>query len=185
MAKTLVLRAGLMVGLSTVLCAQRGPGLPIPSISSINNSTTAGPGGTQLQRPVYVAGNVVLEDGTAPVESIPIQMLCSGTPRSIGFTDLKGRFDIDMNDRKNSAIYSDASLSGPYSSGGATSMGQNTKPEALGGSNAPTTRNYATCDLVAALAGYRSDRLSLSSHRALEDPNVGTIPAGERRRLDH
>jgi tetratricopeptide (TPR) repeat protein len=175
MAKTFLCRLGLLFALGTVLFPQRPPAPPIPSISSINNSPTAAGGGTQLQRPVYVAGNVVLEDGGAPLESISIQMVCGGTPRSIGFTDLKGKFDIDMNDRKNSAIYSDASLAGPYSSGGAATMGQNTKPEAMGGSNTPTTRNYALCDLVASLAGYRSDRVSLASHRALEDPNIGTI----------
>ena len=71
--------------------------------------------GAELQRPLYVAGKVIMEDGTPPPESIPIQMVCGGTPRSIGFTDLKGRFDLDMNDRKNAAIYSDASQSGPYS----------------------------------------------------------------------
>lgn len=175
MVKTLRTRVGLLFALSGLLWGQRPASLPIPSISSINNTPTASPNSTQLQRPAYVAGNVILEDGTPPLESIAIQMVCAGTPRSIGFTDLKGRFDLDMNDRKNPAIYSDASQSGPYSGGGAASMGQNTKPQALGGPNTPTMRNYSGCDLMAALAGYRSDRLSLASHRALEDPHVGTI----------
>jgi tetratricopeptide (TPR) repeat protein len=180
MAQTLLTRAGLWLSLSIALYAQRpgGAGLPpgkIPSLSSITNSPTADTNGTELQRPVYVEGKVILEDGTAPSESITIQMICGGTPRSIGFTDMKGRFDLDMNDRKNASAYSDASQSGPYSLGAGGSSAPNTRPQAGGAGSTLTARNYAACDLMAALAGFRSDRVSLASHRALEDPNVGTI----------
>lgn len=180
MAKTLPLRAVLLLTLSAAGYAQHpgGAGIPtgrLPSISSINDSPTANPSAAAMQQPLYVAGNVIMEDGTPPLDSIAIQMICGGTPRSIGFTDLKGRFDLDLNDRKNAATYSDASQSGPYSGNGATTIGQTTRPQGAGGGASPTARNYSGCDLLAVLAGFRSDRVSLASHRALEDPNVGSI----------
>jgi tetratricopeptide (TPR) repeat protein len=109
-------------------------------------------------------------------------MVCGGNVRSIGFTDSKGRFDIDMNDRKQTVMYSDASQSGTYASA-ATTTAQGVRLQAAG-AQAAATRNFAGCELQAALPGYRSDRLSLMNQRALEDPNVGSIVLHRRANVE-
>lgn len=179
MAKTLLLCGSLALALCPALFAQGGPASPalaighIPPFVPIPNPTSTTSSGPSLQRPVYVAGKVIMEDGTAPPESLPIQMVCGGTPRSIGSTDRKGRFDLDMNDRRQSALYADASDSGPFSGRANSTSQADVRQQASGMPSA--ARNYAGCTLQAVLAGFRSDELSLESHRALEDPNVGTI----------
>ena len=47
--------------------------------------------------PVFVSGRVMLEDGTAPTESVAIERVCaSGSPHTEGYTDGKGYFSIEL-----------------------------------------------------------------------------------------
>jgi tetratricopeptide (TPR) repeat protein len=110
-------------------------------------------------------------------------MVCGGSPRSIGFTDSKGRFDLDMNDRRQTLLDSDSSQAGTSSGSGSSSAAAAIRQQAAGASS-PAARTYAGCELQAALAGYRSDSLSLANHRALEDPNVGTIVLHRRANVE-
>src|SRR5438552_3502977 len=52
-----------------------------------------------VQRPLYISGKVTLDDGTPPPESVVMQLVCNASPRSIGYTDSKGRFSIDLGNR--------------------------------------------------------------------------------------
>ena len=154
----------------------------LPAFVSIPNPNAPGNNPATLQHPVYLSGKVILEDGTAPAESVAIQLVCGGNPRSIGSTDAKGRFDVDMNDRRQSVLYSDASQSGAYASA-ANSTAQAIRQQANSAAS-PASRAFPSCEVQAFLAGYRSDSLSLASHRALEDPNIGTIVLHRRANVE-
>ena len=199
MTTKVFLRCSVGLTLSIGLFAQTRPTNPggggpggNPTAPNPNSPTQPGvgtqPGNNQgnfptpdtLQRPLILMGKVVMDDGTAPSESVTIQLVCNGGPRSVGFTDSKGGFSIDLSSRTNNAALMDASqpISGggfggggfgsPYGSGTGR-MGSQT------GSNGLGERDLMSCDLQAALAGFRSEQVHLGARRSLDNPDVGTI----------
>src|SRR5205085_3424026 len=129
-----------------------------------------------MQRPLYASGKVTLDDGTPPPEAVVRQLVCKASPRSIGYTDSKGRFSIDLGNRNNSAIFADASQSGPgFGDAGMSSM-NSSLPQTRGGSGSGLTeRNLMGCELQASLPGFRSDTVNLANRRSLDNPEVGTL----------
>jgi tetratricopeptide (TPR) repeat protein len=136
------------------------------------------------QRPLFLSGKVSMEDGTAPPDFLTIQLVCHSSPRTIGRTDSKGGFSVDINNRPAMMNMADASENSQPSYQGAGPVGPstngfgNTAAAATGSS--PTQevvgdRDLMGCDLQAALPGFRSDVLHLSNRRSLDDPNVGTM----------
>jgi len=134
-----------------------------------------------------VSGRVMLEDGTAPTESVVIERLCNGNARAEGYTDSRGYFVIQLGSTNNQ--FQDASetaggfgrtsqqlggiggMGGPGGGGLGSSAGtgSSTHTSGLGDS---VLRN---CELRARLSGYRSQTVSLMEHRALDNPDVGII----------
>jgi len=134
------------------------------------------------QHPLFLAGKVTMEDGTAPPESLAIQLICHASPRSIGRTDGKGNFSIDLNNRAAMMTFADSSEDPlPSRTGGPTGSSNsgfsNTVASASGvaPSQTITDRDLMGCDLQATLPGFRSDVLHLTNRKSLDDPNVGTL----------
>jgi tetratricopeptide (TPR) repeat protein len=125
------------------------------------------------ERPIYVSGKVVLQDGTPPPESLVIELVCSGSPRPQGYTDSKGRFSFQLG--ANQGMIADASTGGggPFGSSG---MGGGSwgRTGSTGGSGI-TERALTGCELRAVLAGYHSEPVSLAGRRVMDNPDVGTI----------
>jgi tetratricopeptide (TPR) repeat protein len=186
-------RCFLGLTLSIGLFAQTRPSNPggaggIPTNPNPNSPTQPGigtqqPGNTpgnmqtpdMVQRPLILMGKVVMEDGTAPPDSVTIQLVCRGGPRSVGFTDSKGGFSVDLSNRMNNAALLDASQSSsgggfgaPYGSG----TGRMGSPNS---SNGLSENELMSCDLQAALAGFRSEQIHLGTHKSMDSPDVGTI----------
>jgi tetratricopeptide (TPR) repeat protein len=168
---------------SSILRAQSASPGRLPSFIPIPNPNVPATNATNLQRPLYVTGRVILEDGTAPPDLIAIQMVCGGNARSMGFTDSKGRFDVDLNDRKQTVLYSDASEAGSEQGSGNPTSRVPVRQQAAG-APAPTARNFAGCELQASFPGFRSDRINLMNQRSLEDPNVGAIVLHRRANVE-
>ncbi|MDQ2774531.1 MAG: tetratricopeptide repeat protein [Acidobacteriota bacterium] len=82
-------------------------------------------------------------------------------------TDSKGRFNFQIG--QNSGVDTDASDSASPSFG---NMGSGS---AMNRSGFGESMNLSNCELRASFPGYRSDFVSLSEHRALDNPEVGTI----------
>ena len=150
------------------------------------NPTTTQPQTTQpntvpdLQRPIYLSGKVTLDDSTPPPEPLNIELNCGGSRRTIGYTDSKGRFNIDLTNRNSNGVFSDASQSGtdPFGSasggfGGTSSQSNNRSFGGINGSS--LERSLAGCDVRAVLPGFRSDQVNLGNRRSLDNPEVGTI----------
>ena len=123
-----------------------------------------------------------MEDGTAPPESVVIQLVCRSSPRSIGRTDSKGSFSVDLNNRAALMTMADATENASPSMGGgpvgASTNGFSNAVATATGNPAPQgvgDRDLMGCDLQAALPGYRSEILHLSNRRSLDDPNIGTL----------
>ncbi len=112
-----------------------GPNSGVPHVNS-----------TRSSRNLYITGQVLLEDGAAVSSPISIVGGCRGSLLLLGYTDLKGHFNIDLK------------------SGGAIE-------DAASGNS----RGTAICEVSARLDGYRSNTIDLTQHSSFDNPDVGTI----------
>lgn len=163
--------------------------LPPPSTGNPNSTTnpsTNPSAGSIAPPPIMVSGRVMLEDGTAPAESVVIERVCGGSARAEGYTDSRGYFVLQLG--SGNTQFQDASETAPSlgrasqqmggigGSGGLSSGGLGSGSGAVS-----STRGSAldprlmNCELRARLAGYRSQTVGLMQRHALDDPNVGTI----------
>jgi tetratricopeptide (TPR) repeat protein len=142
---------------------------PSPNATNNTNNTCGLNCGPDLSRPIYISGKVSLTDGTPPPEPVRIEKVCNGSPRLAGYTDSKGRFSFDAG--------RGATMFDPTASAG-DAMESNL-PGMRGTRSVSRSTGLDTsllgCELRADLPGYRSDLVSLSSMRSLDNPDVGTI----------
>lgn len=129
----------------------------------------------EMQRPIFLSGKVVLDDGTPPPDSVVIERVCNGVVRPEAYTDSKGRFSFQLG--QNTHILADASV-GSAAEGGFGSMGR--QPSGgFGGSRSGSAgiseRDLMGCELRASLPGFRSEIVNLSGRRLFDNPDVGTI----------
>ena len=134
-----------------------------------------------MSRPIPISGRVMMEDGTAPTEPVVIERVCGASARAEGYTDSKGYFFFQLDDR-NSGILQDASemnsgtgALNPNRAGTGMGMGTGTGSAGTSRGMDSSDMRYANCELRAKLAGFRSQTVSLVNHRALDNPDIGTI----------
>jgi tetratricopeptide (TPR) repeat protein len=147
-----------------------------PRIPTNNIPTTPTPPPTQTPPPIYVSGRVVLEDGTAPEQSVPIERVCGGRPHTEAYTDSKGYFSFALG-TPNPGVLLDASEEpsrGMYGMGG-PQPGMSSSQGLQGLSGMASDTRFIGCELRARLPGYLSQSVSLMNHRALDNPDVGVI----------
>ena len=128
-----------------------------------------------------ISGQVLLEDGTPPTESVVIERVCNSSPHAEGYTDSKGYFTIELG--RSRGMMQDASETGGFAdalgggmmtgSGAGSTMGG--APGTSGTMQRSPELQFANCELRARLAGYRSQVVSLANRRALDNPDIGVI----------
>jgi Tfp pilus assembly protein PilF len=147
-----------------------------PSNPTLNTpSNPRLPGSVDNSQQIFLMGRVMFDDGSPVNHDIAIERVCEGSTRVEGHVDSKGRFSFTLGQQ--SAVFQDASNS---EGSDRTNLGSNV---GLAGSTANTpsargglgTRALMGCELRAAYPGYRSDVVSLSSHRTMDGSDVGTI----------
>jgi Flp pilus assembly protein TadD len=157
------------------------PGLPNPNPYP-NPNTNPNNRFPDQQRPIFLSGKVMLDDGTPPSEPVTIERVCNGNPHAEAYTDSKGRFSFQLGQTQ--GVMQDASMSsaGDDRFGGgaygntAGSMGTNQSSGGFGGAGAGTSsRDLMGCEIRAALPGFRSDSINLGSRRSFDNPDLGTI----------
>ena len=153
----------------------RTPTTPSPTTPSNPNNQTPFP---EMQRPIFLSGKVMLDDGTPPRESVLIERVCNGSPRPEGYTDSKGHFHFQLGQNNN--ILADASVgSNADQDFGGGGFGSQQRSPSLGsmGGNSPgiSERQLNGCEIRASLAGFRSESVSLAGRRMMDNPEVGTI----------
>ncbi len=144
---------------------------PVPSTDSGIPSTL------DMQRPVFLQGKVVFENGQAVPANVVIERVCSGRVIPEDYTDTRGQFSFEVG--RNTQVLGDASTS---TVGGQTmgrdlnSVGRNSNATfGVPNQGGITERELMGCELRASLAGYTSTVIPLSGHRLLDNPEVGTI----------
>jgi tetratricopeptide (TPR) repeat protein len=126
---------------------------------------------------VFLYGRVVMDDGSPPPAGIAIKRVCSGTPRTLGYTSAKGQFSISIGGGQQQPGLFDASEGFPGRDGFDSGVPGIAGQSGVGAmsSSAAFSATMAGCELIAELAGFRSDRLSLAARSALDNPDVGII----------
>jgi len=151
-----------------------------PTTTTIPTTTTPSTNTQQpspdMQRPIFLSGRVMMDDGTAPPQSVIIERVCNGNPKPEGYTDSKGYFSFQLGQNNNMLM--DATMGGAPDSFGNMSGGiprQSGMGSMGGGTSSSLERQLQNCDLRANLAGFRSDLVSLAGRRMMDNPDIGTI----------
>lgn len=109
----------------------------------------------EMDRPMFLSGRVLLEDGTPPPEQVLVQRACDGRAIPQGYTDTQGHFSIELGRTPSASL--DA---------------QNQIFEAEAGAN---LRDLTGCELRVELPGFYPAARDLSGRRALDSPDIGTL----------
>jgi tetratricopeptide (TPR) repeat protein len=125
-------------------------------------------------RPIFLSGKVLTQDGTPPPETATIERVCAGigTPIPEGYTDSKGRFSFQVGQRL--GMLPDASMGNTADVFAGRSQNQQLNGM-NGGQMRVTERDLQMCELRASLPGYRSSVIPLAGRRSMDNPDVGTI----------
>ena len=129
-----------------------------------------------MNRPIYISGKVVLDDGSQASPNITIERICSGVSRTVSFTDAKGTFSFQWG--QNSTVMAEASDSG-FGIKNASPTGGFGNAQSAGGASAlagdPYANSFNNCELRASLGGYKSDLVNLFTRTAMESSDIGII----------
>lgn len=147
-------------GTTTGATTTTGTGTPAGTLPTAPGTTTTTTNPTSGGTGPFFFGKVAMSDGSEPPPGVVIERVCNGTARPQAYTDLHGNFSFQIGQTQD--MLPDASEGQPSARGlSQASPKPNTMP--------------SNCDLRAMLAGYRSDLISLTGRRNLDDPNIGTI----------
>jgi tetratricopeptide (TPR) repeat protein len=130
----------------------------------------------ETQMPIFLSGKIVMSDGSPPPTGISIQRVCTGTPRTVAYTDAKGHFSFQWG--STAGIMPDASEVAFGNNGRMTDdslAGVGGGNRGLSGGGGMMGNTLMGCELRANAPGFRSDGIDLSSHRALDNPDLGSI----------
>ena len=135
----------------------------------------------QFQRPIFLSGQVMLDDGSAPTESVTVSLVCQGTVLRQVYASSGGAFNFELKTGRgsqNALQPLDASIaSSPFDD----PLSGNVSGATSGpfGGDISTMRtdalNLSACELMAELSGFQSDRIVLGPRRALDNPDVGVL----------
>jgi tetratricopeptide (TPR) repeat protein len=123
------------------------------------------------QRPILIAGTVLMADGSPLTDRVKIERVCNGVARTETYADKKGHFSFEVGQRTELA---DASM-GSDANGHSPFGNSNSTPTMSSRMATSSDSRLWGCELRAALAGFGSDAVSLSGIHYLDNPNLGTI----------
>ena len=137
----------------------------------------------EMERPVYLSGKVIYDDGSPADTSVLVEMVCNGRTRRQIHT-FSGVFTMEISNTNQRVTVMDASASSRDLFGGINSESEDALArmvEAGGQSSSslrsanPGYRNLMGCELRANQPGFQSDIIPLSIVRPLDNPDVGVI----------
>jgi tetratricopeptide (TPR) repeat protein len=111
---------------------------------------------------MFITGKVTLQDGSPPPQPALIERVCSGRPHPEGYTDSRGTFSIRLGQA--SDMLADASETPDGNTATRTNPSGGIKDSQL-----------VNCDLRFILNGYRSELVSLSNRKYLDNSDIGTV----------
>lgn len=137
----------------------------------------------EMQRPIYLTGKVIYDDGRPADTSVLVEMVCSGRVRRQTHT-FSGVFTLEVTNTNQRITVMDASTSSRDLFGGINSESEDALAgmmQAAGESSSsvrsinPGYTNLMGCELRAKQPGFQSEIVPLSVVRPLDNPDVGVI----------
>jgi hydroxyacylglutathione hydrolase len=125
--------------------------------------------GGASDRPIFVSGVVVMENGSAPPVKVAIELLCQVQSQPQGKTDEKGAFNIQLGINRYQGNIDAATGSAAAATGFGGALKGQTQVDGM------SVLALMGCSLRAVLEGYRSDMADLSRIHVGDTTNVGTI----------
>lgn len=144
------------------------------SVTSIPQPGSTIPNIQSERRMIFISGSVVLKGGGPPPEPAAIERVCNGQARREGYTDSKGRYQIQLGQNFELQDVSETdNVSGmggfDPGRGGAGGFGM---PGGQGGVN---PRDLMGCEIRAVLAGFHSTEVMLHPEDTFGELKVDTI----------
>ena len=142
---------------------------------------SSGPPQSDRQRPMFLSGRVLLDDGQPPESGTTVDLMCRGSMVQQDYTSHTGTFSMEIaggqqgGTRPMDASISSSSYSQLGGGFGSSPFGSGSSSGSSGGSASSRSINLSTCELQARLPGYQSEVISLGRRRALDNPDVGLI----------
>jgi tetratricopeptide (TPR) repeat protein len=127
---------------------------------------------TEMQRPIFISGHVMLNDGTPVSEPIVIERVCGTRTYREGYTDSRGYFSFQLG--QNRSVLPDASTDTLFPSPGVTGNANGGLFNGGNGGDLSETAMFG-CEIRAVLSGYRSDTILLANRRYMDNPDIGAI----------
>jgi len=125
----------------------------------------------QMQRPVFLSGKVVLDNGEVPPEPVTIVRVCNGQRFPEGYSDRRGQFSFQLGANPSAAL-TDASVGGFGAGSSAGSYGNSPFGGGFGGGpsmSGDMSVDLTGCELIAELPGFRSESVVLGRRRAMDE----------------
>jgi tetratricopeptide (TPR) repeat protein len=156
----LALLALLALTFSLLASAQTRPG----SVGRKSSSTTRTPQlGTPTRGSIFLSGKVVLDDGAELTEQVAIQTICKGQKRTETYSDSRGNFSFDLGSQN-------------AFSGAAGMIDADTSFSEAMSTRRNSQRDWRDCELQAALPGFSSESIQLSSRiSGFESSDIGRL----------
>ena len=152
------------------LAQSRGRGNPSSGPTRSNGVSTfpsTGMSPSSSQSAIFIAGKIVLDDGTELTEPVAIQTICKAERHTETYSDSHGGFSFEFGDPN----------------AGAAAAASDASSSSLGSSTALARRNPQDCQLQAVLAGFTSQPVELSLRGGFSNSiDVGRVPL---HRLEH
>jgi Tfp pilus assembly protein PilF len=130
-----------------------------------------------MQRPIFLSGKVLMDNGQPPPEPVTIIRVCSGQRHPESYSDRKGGFSFQVGANPTVAL-TDASVGGLNGGPGGQFGGGGFGAGGFGAGSSMAgdmSVDFSGCDLIAELPGFRSEAISLGRRRAMDNPDVGVI----------
>jgi len=167
------LSLALLILTFAVFCSAQGsrPGggggttkTPNPTIPNPNTL----PPVNQPPRTMFLSGKVVIDDGTELTEAAAVRTICKGQTRTQAYTDSHGSFSFELGNRMPAMSAGIAEADTSYDN---SVMGAN------GNSGQMANRQWRDCELQAALSGFTSEVLELST-KVSDAASIGSVDVG-------
>lgn len=133
------------------------------------------------QRPVYISGKVIMEDGSPLPPRVAIRRTCQGnSSRRETYVDPHGSFSFQIGGIQTSESVHDVAdnTAGWNTPNDLTSDPLTQSPAAYGGGPVPSLSFEQLlwgCEVAADFPGYRSDSISLAGRNFMDNSDIGTL----------